>query len=113
MTIAPRLFPGFIRTFELKSFSSDGRFEYRWLRGMLRNILVLFEMVDELINEAFLPQKSLTPYLGPDGILPDPRLNERSVLLLRLTPFPAELAQHPVCSQAQMGLCFARSSQVT
>lgn len=55
----------------------------------LRNILVLFEMIDELIDEAFLSQESLSPYLGPDGILPDPPMNELSILLHCLTPLPA------------------------
>jgi len=70
-------------------------------------------MVDEFIDEAFFSQESLASYLGPDGILPDTSLNKLPVLLLRLTPLPAELAQYPVGGQTGMGLCFARSSQVT
>lgn len=74
---------------------------------------MLFEMIDERIDEAFLSQESLTPYLGPDGILSDTPMNELSILLLCLTPLPAELTQHPVGGQTGMGLRFARSRQVT
>ena len=70
-------------------------------------------MIDQLINEAFLAQESLSSYLRPNGILPNPPMNELSVLLLRFAPFPTELAKYPVSGQTGMRLCFARSRPVT
>ena len=72
--------------------------------GYLGYVLVFFQVIYELINEAFLPQERLAPHLCPDGLLPDPPVYELPVLLLRLSPLLAELAQHPVSGQARMGL---------
>jgi len=71
-----------------------------------RYILVLFQVIDEAINKAILPQERLPPHLCPNCLLPNSPRNEPPVLLLRLSPFPAKLAKYPVNGQTGMGLCF-------
>ena len=77
-----------------------------------RNILMFPEMIDKLVTEFFLAQDRLSPHLRPDRFADAP-LNELFILLLGLSPLPAELTEDPVYGKTGMGSFSAGCRPVT
>lgn len=78
----------------------------------LRHVLMLSQMIDKFVTKPFLSKDRLPAYFVPYGLADTP-MNELFILLLCFSPFPAELSEHPVGSQARIRLSQAPCSKIT
>ena len=78
----------------------------------LGNMVTFMEMVRVAVNEFVITQKNLTFDIRPDGFLADPPGDELAVFSQRFSPRSAELTEHPVNSEAGVGLLLTCRGQV-